>query len=197
MGLPAVDDAGLARLTREIKVDGKAVTLVDLKAETARPAVKAPEPAPQEAPDGMPTYTVPQGWQKSAKPVTFSIATFDAGDGDRKAVVSVSPLAGGAGGLTRNVNRWREQVGLKAAGDDEIEKAAKDFEVGGAAGRYVDLVGPESAGSKRLLAVVVSRGAQTWFFKMLGPADVVEKQKPAFEAFLKSVRFGGPGGGKP
>ena len=51
--------------------------------------------------------------------------------------------------------------------------------------------------TRRILGVVVLRRGQTWFFKMTGPADLVEKQKPAFEAFLKSVRFDGGNGAKP
>ena len=41
----------------------------------------------------------------------------------------------------------------------------------------------------RILATIVTRGNQVWFFKLMGPADVVGNQKAAFEEFLKSVRF--------
>ena len=51
--------------------------------------------------------------------------------------------------------------------------------------------------TRRILGVVVPRRGQTWFFKMTGPADLVDKQKPVFEAFLKSVRFDGGSGAKP
>ena len=39
--------------------------------------------------------------------------------------------------------------------------------------------------------MILPRGEQTWFFTIKGPADLVEKQKSAFEAFVKSVRFDG------
>jgi len=51
------------------------------------------------------------------------------------------------------------------------------------------LTGPESAGGSRILAVMVSRGDISWFFKMRGPADLVGREKAAFEAFIGSVRF--------
>ena len=38
---------------------------------------------------------------------------------------------------------------------------------------------------------MVVRGDQSIFFKMKGSAELVGKQKPAFEAFLKSVKFAG------
>ncbi len=68
--------------------------------------------------------------------------------------------------------------------------------VGGSPGQYVDLTGPESAGGLRILAVMVPREKTTWFFKMRGPADLVGRQKSAFEAFVGSVRFTGSEGPK-
>ena len=40
-----------------------------------------------------------------------------------------------------------------------------------------------------MLVVIAPHGGRTWFFKMTGPADLAAKKKPAFEAFVKSVRF--------
>ena len=68
--------------------------------------------------------------------------------------------------------------------------------VDGLSGHYADLTGPESAGGSRILAVMVPRGDMTWFFKMRGPADLVGREKAAFEAFIGSVRFAGEEGGK-
>ena len=36
---------------------------------------------------------------------------------------------------------------------------------------------------------VLLHGGQSWFVKMTGPADLVGQQQPAFEAFVKSLRF--------
>jgi uncharacterized protein (TIGR03067 family) len=35
----------------------------------------------------------------------------------------------------------------------------------------------------------VTRGRLTWYFKLDGPSDLVAAQKPAFDGFLRSVRF--------
>ena len=42
---------------------------------------------------------------------------------------------------------------------------------------------------ERMLAVAVTQPDSTWYFKILGPADLIGRQKPAFEAFMSSVRF--------
>ena len=51
------------------------------------------------------------------------------------------------------------------------------------------------AGSdRRTLGVVATQGPVTWFYKLSGPDPLVEGQRPAFEAFVRSIRFeGGPG----
>ena len=49
----------------------------------------------------------------------------------------------------------------------------------------VDLTGPKG----RMLAGTLLHGGRSWFVKMTGPADLVGKQQPAFETFVKSLRF--------
>lgn len=186
VGLGDVDEDGLGKLTRETKVDGKSVTLVDLRPEEE----PAPAPPPPPEPNVEPTYTLPEGWRKSDRKVQFTTAVFEAGD---SAMVTISPLAGTAGGAVPNVKRWRGQVGLEPVDDAEIKKGLLPVKVDGVTGESVDLSGPKA----RLLVVMVQRGGQTWFFKMLGPPDAVEKEKPSFEAFIKSVRFAAVEGAKP
>jgi hypothetical protein len=41
----------------------------------------------------------------------------------------------------------------------------------------------------RILAVIQHHDNMTWFFKMTGDSGLVEQQKPAFVAFLKSLKF--------
>ena len=46
-----------------------------------------------------------------------------------------------------------------------------------------------------MLLVAVKKGKgdaeETWYFKLLGPVDVVTKNKDAFESFVKSIKFTG------
>jgi hypothetical protein len=189
MGLLRVAEDGLGKMTRVIKVGGQAAILVDIKADEKGLVAGPPPAAPRK-----PTWTLPEGWTKSDRQVPFSIATFRTGDKD-PAEVTVSPFAGGAGGLLPNVNRWRGQVGLKPITNDELQKESAKLKVAGIEAKYFDMASPKPAGEKRqrILVAVVVQGGTTWIFKMMGLASAVEKQKPDFEAFLKSVRFEGRG----
>lgn len=49
----------------------------------------------------------------------------------------------------------------------------------------------------RLLAAIVPRGEQTWFFKVTGRADALDKETETFQAFVRSLRFAEDEGGHP
>ncbi len=42
---------------------------------------------------------------------------------------------------------------------------------------------------QRMLAAIVPHGAQTWYFKMTGPAEAVASQEAAFRQLIESLRF--------
>ena len=149
------------------------------------------------APDnsGLPQlkYTLPDGWKE--KPLTqMRVASFEASEGGKMADVSVIPLGGMAGGDVANVNRWRGQVGLPPLAETELQKLAEKVEVAGQPADLYDVAGtaPGSGDAERIVGVILHRDEMAWFFKMTGVAALVEKQKPAFIAFLKSVNFGQP-----
>jgi hypothetical protein len=136
-------------------------------------------------------WTLPEGWMEVA-PGAMSIASFKVpGQNGAEAEVSVVPLPGMAGGDSANVNRWRGQAGLPEATPDELEKMAEAVQVGDLPAKLYDIAGqgPGGASAKRILGVIQQRNGVTWFFKMTGDAGLVGQQKPAFEAFLKSLTF--------
>ncbi len=187
LNLPPLGEADLSRVTRELPVDGKEVTLVDMTG-----VVKGEEPADEEpaAADrpGEPAYDVPPGWQPL--PATgMRVAAFKVTDGGQSAEVTVIPLAGAAGGLLSNVNRWRGQVGLPDTTDEQLRKEAKMLDSPAGLVVAVDLTGPKG----RTLGGVLLHGGRSWFVKMTGPAELVVKQQAAFEAFVKSLRFAAAG----
>jgi len=189
LGLRDLPEAELGSVTKKIEVAGVPVTMVSMVG--TMPAPKMPPFAGGKLPPGHPPagrpglkYTTPEGW-KEARGDQFSSVAFQAADGDRSARVTLSPLSGDGGGLLLNVNRWRAQVGLDPLTEEGLRRDAHKVDVGGMEAVYVDAAGKET----RILGVVVPHGNQTWFIKMTGPADLVSKQKAAFEAFLKSVRF--------
>jgi hypothetical protein len=95
------------------------------------------------------------------------------------------------GRLTANVNRWRAQLGLEALSEDDAAKSVRTIKVDGLLAHSVDLTGPMVADklTQRIQAVIVERGEQTWYFKLMGPASLVEEQGRAFDGFIKSIRF--------
>jgi hypothetical protein len=194
LGLPDLPEGEVVKAGSEFQVDGTPVLRVDISRTPGKGGRMPPFAGglpPGHPPAGRPklTYTTPPGWQ-------------DLGPQRRGPVVLDAVLRAGAaevtasragGDLLANVNRWRAQLGLDPVGEEQLKKDARTVEAAGAPAQYFDLTGA-GPDPRRILAVVVRRGDENWFFKMTGPADVVAGQKAAFEAFVKSVRLGaGPG----
>jgi hypothetical protein len=129
---------------------------------------------------------VPEGWKEIPGSGSMRVAAFGVEEGAQRAEATVVSLSGDAGGVTANVNRWRGQVGLPPTAEADIAKELTTITVSGIEGRMADLTGAQ----ERILAVLVSRSGQTWFFKMQGPRDLIEKSREKFEGFVRSVRFG-------
>jgi hypothetical protein len=189
LGLRNLAEADLDSVTKKIDVAGVPVTMVSMVG--TMPGAKMPPFAKGKLPPGHPPaarpglkYTKPDDWKEVGR-VEFSVATFLVGQGDQMARVTVSPLSGPAGGLLENVNRWRGQVGLNPLTEEGLRRESQKITVAGTEAIFVDAAGKEG----RILGVVVPRDGQTWFIKMTGSTDLVGKQKAAFEAFVKSVRF--------
>jgi hypothetical protein len=136
---------------------------------------------------GKPAWTVPTGWSEAA-PGPMQLAKFTLGGDGAKAEATVVVLPGDAGGRLPNVNRWRGQLGLAAIGEAELEKALVPLAVPGAQTYLVDLVA--EATSKRMLGAAVSVAGRTWFFKLVGDAATVGRERESFLKFVQSVDYG-------
>jgi hypothetical protein len=207
LGLRPISEGEIKKVAQDLKIGGREATLVKMKGPGGKKGAKGPPfPMSGHPPVGPalrpPTlgYHKPAGWKaEEVRRSTIPLdAAFEVTEGGQKARVTVLRLAGGGRDLLANVNRWRTQdLGLKPIDEGELEKSVRKTEVAGVSASLVDMAGPEGAGRKRVLGAAVPRGEWTWFITMKGPADLVEKQRPAFEAFLKSVRFdGAPGAGE-
>jgi len=164
---------------------------------TTMNAMPASMPAGVPVPDnsGLPKlkYTLPAGWKEKA-PSQMRVASFEISDAGKQADVSVIPLGGMAGGDLANVNRWLGQVGQNPVTEDGLAKLAEKIEVAGQPAGLYDLAGTnlDSGSAERILATILHRNDTAWFFKVTGESGLVEKNKAAFIAFLKSVEFGAP-----
>jgi hypothetical protein len=138
-----------------------------------------------------PQWNVPPGWQERP-PSSMRLGTFlVTGEGGAKADVSVIKLAGDAGGVMANVNRWRFQLGLEPVDEDGLEKLISERQVNGAKVILVELAGKEeeSGRAARMLAAIVPRSGTTWFYKMVGDDQFVASQKDAFMKFVETARY--------
>ncbi len=171
------------------------------------PAAGAPATCPSMASKSMGQSTAaapaslqwqaPDGW-KDAGTKGMRLANFTAGPaGEAECYVTV--LAGTGGGVAKNVNRWRAQLGLPDASEADIAALPKITMLGGE-GVLVDVegtyggssdgvhAGAETLESYRLLGVIAQRPDEAVFVKMTGPANVVAGERDKFVAFAGSLR---------
>jgi hypothetical protein len=93
------------------------------------------------------TWTAPPGWkQQAGEAKQFRFAEFQVGDKADGVEMTVSFLEGEAGTLINNVNRWREQIGLRPIQDVDLDLFTREerLEVGNVV--FVDLAGPGKGG---------------------------------------------------
>lgn len=166
---------------REMRLAGLDAFVIDMigpGAKTREPD-RDPPPAPFE-------YKKPAGW-KVAPPVQFSMLTFEIRDGDKRAVFTLSRVAGS---LLDNLNRWYGQVGLKELSEKELANLP-DVAIAGAKAKLVDITGDGAPPERnRILgAILADQAGGNWFFKMIGPSELVGRQRAGFDAFLQSFSF--------
>jgi hypothetical protein len=192
MGLAEIQESELGQLSKSLQLECGPATLVDMTNRGGGNVASMPGPdiISRRAGSGAGIhYENPEGWKETPDSSGLRRIVFQVGeDGSTQAAITVA-----GGSLLANVNRWRNQLHLGPIDEKQLDKDVRQIEVTGTSASYVDLTGPGAAGGlpQRFLGVVLPRGGQTWFFTLRGPADQVEKQKTAFEKFLKSVRFEG------
>jgi len=138
-----------------------------------------------------PNWEVPSGW-KEVPGGQFLVAKFIlTGAANAQANVNVSMSPGEGGGLLANLNRWRQQLGLGTVAEADLAKEVQPLDLPGGKASVADIVGkgPRSAKDARLLAVVIPRSGETWFYKLMGDAQVVQQEKDAFMKFVQSVKY--------
>jgi hypothetical protein len=151
----------------------------------------APGGAPASSGQAKPNWKVPAGW-KEIPGGQFLVAKFVlTGAADTQASVNVSMSAGDGGGILANVNRWRNQLGLGPEAEADLSKELRSLDLTGGKATLADISGKDArTGQKaRLLAVVRPRSGETWFYKLMGDAQIVEREKEAFMKFVQTVKY--------
>ena len=146
--------------------------------------------AAQTAQD-RPTWTVPPGWRE-VDGGQFLVAKFVVpGENNSQAAVNVSMSAGDGGGLTGNVNRWRQQLGLNQLTESAVNELVTRIDAGPAKASFVDMTGadPRTGDKARVIAAVIPQGSRTWFYKLMGPIPTVNGEKDSFLKFVQTSQL--------
>ena len=154
--------------------------------EQTMPAEKAPQN--RAANESKITWQAPKGWTQE-EAGQFLTAAYKIPGGGR---VTVSNLAGDGGGLAANVNRWRGQVGMEPAPENNL--GGKEVPIPGSNRMMLllDLV-PETlaADSDGILAAVLPLDSETWYFKFTATAGILREKGGEFAELLRSIQVAG------
>ena len=138
--------------------------------------------------ESKPKWRVPQGWQEGP-PTQFLVAQFlIPGENGSQAGVNISKTGGG---VTANINRWRGHLSLEELSSGEIEKQLQTLAVPDSKAMLIDMRGTDSKSGKkaRVVGAVVSQPDGTWYYKLKGDEQLVEREKEAFLEFVKSATY--------
>lgn len=134
-------------------------------------------PTPESGPPPK-AWPAPPTWQQQT-PGMMQDAKFSVQGG--KALVTVSSAGGD---MTANIQRWRGQLQMAPASDAEVQKLAQPLDLAGVKATLVDLAGPK----QRMIVVIVPKGEQAVFYKLMGDPTAVLAEKGALVEFVKKVK---------
>ncbi|MCF3649470.1 hypothetical protein [Synoicihabitans lomoniglobus] len=138
------------------------------------------------------SWTAPSHWQElpasGMRRGSFTLP----GEGDATADLSVIAFPGDAGGLAPNLNRWRKQIGLAELSAADAQATVEHVDTPTFHADFVDYSGSVDGAPTRIMGAILHHGGESWFFKLMGPANIVENEAAAFRAFVQSVTPASP-----
>ncbi|MFZ9838926.1 MAG: hypothetical protein ACO3JJ_10385 [Opitutaceae bacterium] len=136
------------------------------------------------------TWTAPAAW--TAKPAgAMRKGSYAVKGQEGEADFAITAFPGDVGGDLANLNRWRGQLSLPALAQADFAAATEHVDHNGLHMTVVDIVGAGDQ-PQRILGAMIPHGGATWFFKLTGPAALVAREKPAFNAFLATIKPAAP-----
>lgn len=141
---------------------------------------------------GMLRWDLPAGWVERA-PSTMRVANFLAG-GDANSECYLTILAGDAGGIGANVNRWLGQMGQPALGPAQIEALPRapmfnrEAVLLEADGAFTGMSGGGAKDDHKLIGLLLVDPAGSAFLKLVGPSSLVARERASFLALAASFR---------
>lgn len=138
-------------------------------------------------------FEAPEGWVES-EGSSLRIASYQVAlEGFEPADFSITSFPGDAGGVEANVNRWRQQIGLRPWNESQVESNKEALQVGDLEFALFDLR-PRTESDKervkeRILAAILKYDGRSWFYKLRGDVFLVETQRTKFRQLVQSSRF--------
>lgn len=132
------------------------------------------------------TWTAPSAWHSAPNPNPMRLATYEIGDGAELSV------ARAGGSVDANVDRWAAQFDGSPR-PDRSERQVRGMKItvvhiaGTFLGAGMSPSAPEKHDGWAMLAAIVESTGSPYFFKLLGPADEVDRARAGFDALLASV----------
>lgn len=168
------------------------------KAAASTPPATSPTPAGGDMANtavatasGAPlAWTPPAAW--TAKPAgAMRKGSYTVKGDEGEADFAITAFPGDVGGDLANLNRWRGQLSLPPLNQSDFAAATQHVDHNGLHMTVVDILGTGDK-PQRILGAMIPHGGATWFFKLTGPAALVAREKPAFTAFLATIKPAAP-----
>ena len=135
-------------------------------------------------------WTAPAAW--TAKPAgAMRKGSYTVKGDEGEADFAITAFPGDVGGDLANLNRWRGQLSLPPLNQSDFAAATEHVDHNGLHMTVVDILGTGDK-PQRILGAMIPHGGATWFFKLTGPAALVAREKPAFTAFLATIKPAAP-----
>ncbi|MDA1354531.1 MAG: hypothetical protein O3A01_08750 [bacterium] len=98
-------------------------------------------------------------------------------------------LVGRSGSILENVNRWRGQLELKPLTNTLLSKAINVMPSQVGDFQFIDIQRIQKRGEEtdRILAAILHKDGSTYFFKLMGPHNLVGNEKANFVEFLEKI----------
>lgn len=136
--------------------------------------------------DGL-AWTAPDHWSANP-PGSMRRGSYAIRGRDGEADMAITAFPGDVGGELANINRWRGQLGLPALQPAELPAVRTTVRTDHFEFVVVEFSNPAATPPGRMLGAFTAHAGNTWFFKLTGPDELVAAEKPAFLAFLQTVR---------
>ena len=174
------------QIPKEQRADTMPTMAAATTPETSAPSKMNVLPGMQQAANeaGEVDFITPEGWKKLAasgiRKANLKV-TADTGSAE----ITILTFPGDVGGRLANINRWRGQVGLEAATDEDLPAFTTAYDISGHRGLYVRLEGE----TQSILGALLPFHGSTWFVKMLGDTPTVLANEASMQQFLDSIQI--------